>query len=81
MPDALVPLYRTAHSQCDEGSDPLSPPACIHWSVEEPVLKACQFCADEIKNAAIVCKHCWRGLPPGPSSVIVQVEDMKRRDS
>lgn len=27
-------------------------------------LKLCPFCAEEIKSAAIVCKHCSRDLPP-----------------
>lgn len=37
-------------------------------------LKLCPFCAEEIKSAAIVCKHCSRDLPP-TTGASIQVKE------
>jgi hypothetical protein len=34
--------------------------------------RKCPFCAELVKNEAIVCKHCGRDLPELPSPIIVK---------
>ncbi len=35
-------------------------------------MKACRYCAEEIQEAAIVCKHCGKDLTKEPSEDITQ---------
>ena len=32
-------------------------------------MKQCQFCAEEVQDAAVVCKHCGRDLVGKPLAV------------
>lgn len=38
-------------------------------------MKRCPFCAEEIQDAAIVCKHCGRDLASGPSPQTVAASE------
>jgi hypothetical protein len=38
------------------------------FAEEAGQMKRCRFCAEEIQDAATVCKHCGRDLIPGQST-------------
>ena len=38
-----------------------------HFCFKEPLMKSCPFCAEEVKYAAIKCKHCYSDISESES--------------
>ena len=55
-----------------------TPRPSTHRPVESPKVKTCPFCAEEILDAAIVCKHCGRDLRNKGATPLQQVQVVPR---